>query len=81
MSRTSARSPLIKVMIINVPAAHRGCSVYLFDKIPISRVADPFSAKNIELTTLAGSSRKLSFNDLFKLPTDQEGYHLLNIPK
>ncbi len=67
-------------LILDIPASRRGCSVYLFDQIRVSKGYDPFAAKTVHLTT-GGSSRDLSFNELFKLPQDGEGYHLLKTGK
>jgi hypothetical protein len=66
---------------LDVPRSRRGCSVYLFNWIRVSSGYDPFAAKTVDLSTASGPRRKLSFNELFKLPQDAEGYHLLSIGK
>ena len=64
-------------LLLEFKMVHRGCSVYLFDRIPVRRVADPAKEKVVSITLGAVSLRRLSFRDLSKLQTDSEGYHQL----
>jgi hypothetical protein len=68
-------------MTLDVPASRPGCSVYLFDRIRLREGDDPFARKTVHLASAGGYSRDLSFNELFKLPQDGEGYHLLKTGK
>ena len=68
-------------MTLDVPASRAGCSVYLFNRIRVNKGHDPLEARIIHLSIAGESSRDLSFNELFKLPQDDEGYHLLKTGK
>jgi hypothetical protein len=63
---------------LDVPGSRRGCGVYLFNWIRVSSGYDPFGARTVDLSTASRPRRKLSFNELFRLPQDAEGYHLLS---
>ena len=63
----------------DVAIRHRGCSVYLFDLIPISKVPDPEKEKVISVMISGTPIRRLSFGELSKLPVDSAGYHQLAI--
>lgn len=62
---------------LEVPAYRRGCDVYLFDRIPLRRGADPFAAKTVEIVSGGQTVRKISLKEIAALPKDEEGYHLL----
>lgn len=57
-----------------------GCSVYLFNIIPIRSGPDPFRAKSIEVRRAGVAVRRLSLQEVTKLPKADSGYHLLSIP-
>jgi hypothetical protein len=63
----------------DIATIHRGCSVYLFNFIPISRVPDPEKQKVISVMIGGEPIRRLSFGELSKLPVDGAGYHELPI--
>src|SRR5258708_3765594 len=47
-------------VLIEFPATRRACSVYLFDRIPISRGPDPLKAKSISVLIAGNAVRTLS---------------------
>jgi hypothetical protein len=51
----------------------RGCSVYLFDRIPIRRAPSPTKAKVILIMSGTAQIQNLSLHDLERLPHDSEG--------
>ena len=55
------------------PMMRAGCSVYLFDRIPISRAVDLSKAKLISIMTGGTTVETLSLRDLSKLPADNAG--------
>jgi hypothetical protein len=59
----------------------RACSVYFLDLIKISDGADPSKSKVIDVVAGAKTLRKLSMRDLFSLPSDADGYHLLTVDR
>jgi hypothetical protein len=63
----------------DVKMVHHGCSVYLFDRIPVKRVPDPAKEKIIYLMLAGTPVRRLSFSELSKLPADSEGHRELVI--
>ena|SRR5665811_337302 len=58
---------------------HRGCSVYLFDRIPIRRVPAPTKEKVVFVMIGKRTLAKLSVRDLSKLPLDSGGFRLLTL--
>jgi hypothetical protein len=60
-------------------AARRGCGVYLFDRIPINRGADPLKEKVISLTDGLEVLKSFSLDDVDKLPMDSSGFRVLNL--
>ena len=64
-------------LIFKIKMVHRGCSVYLFDRIPIRKVADPRKEKIVTITFGGVSIKKPSFQELSKLQMDSDGYHQL----
>ena len=52
---------------------HRGCSVYLFNRIPIRRVPDPTKEKIISIMNGTAPIQTLSLQDISRLPHDSEG--------
>ena len=57
----------------------RACSVYLFDFIRISRGLHPDEIKALDVIAGNRTIRTLSMKDLFSLPPDADGYHILKI--
>jgi len=57
----------------------RGCGVYLFDFIRIHRAHYPDEIKALDVTAGNKTVRTLSMRDLFSLPPDADGYHVLKI--
>jgi hypothetical protein len=65
-------------VIVDVPRLQRGCATYLFGMV---KVKDS-SSEGITAIHLKKDSRiirKLSLNDIVKLPVDHEGYYLLKV--
>jgi hypothetical protein len=58
----------------------RGCDVYFFN-IKVGGAESPFDQKVIQVVQGVDIVKKLSLNDLTKLPIDSEGYRLLRINK
>jgi hypothetical protein len=54
-----------------------GCSVYLFNQIPIRRAPDLSKTKLISIMTGGKTVEALSLRDLSKLPLDSAGYRQL----
>lgn len=67
-------------LMFEIKMVHRGCSVYLFDRIPIRKVADPRKEKIVSIMLGGLSVKRLSFQELSKLHTDSDGYHQLALP-
>jgi hypothetical protein len=61
------------------PATRPSCGPYLFDLIPMSRETDPFDEKTISLLAAGKPVRILSLNDIFGLPRDGNGTHVLSV--
>ena len=59
----------------------RGCSVYLFDRIPIRRVPSPTLAKVISIMSGTTQVQILSIHDIERLPRDSEGVPQLAISR
>jgi hypothetical protein len=57
----------------------RGCDIYLFDRIPLSRVSDPVKAKTISLTEHGKVVQVFSLRDVSKLPVDSAGIPILRV--
>jgi len=64
-------------LMFKIQMVHRGCSVYLFDLIPLRKVADPAKEKIVSITLRGVPLRELSSRDLDKLQLDSEGYRQL----
>ncbi|EEF59384.1 hypothetical protein Cflav_PD2228 [Pedosphaera parvula Ellin514] len=65
-------------VIVDVPQLQRGCDTYLFDIVKISD-GSPYNLRVIQLKSNNHVVRKLSLNDVAKLPVDEKGYHLLTV--
>ena len=61
------RIPADGRLIFEIKMVHRGCSVYLFDRIPIRKVADPRKEKIVSIMLGGLSVKRLSFQELSKL--------------
>ena len=72
------RVPADGRVTLDIPAYRVGCSVYLFDKIRI-RGANPFTAKTVDVVASGKIIRQLSLKEIYALPADPEGYHLLAV--
>ena len=64
---------------VKVGGMPRGCSVYLFDRIPIRRVPSPAKAKVIWIIKGTAPVQSLSIHDLASLPRDGEGVSEVSI--
>jgi len=47
--------------------------------IPLNRAVNPVTAKRFEVLRRGRIVRKLSLEEITKLPTDHDGYHLLKL--
>jgi hypothetical protein len=65
---------------IDVPTLPRACSVYLFDRIRISRGVQPLTSKSVHVIDRGNIVAKLSLAEIDKLPLDASGYHILKSP-
>ena len=74
---TDYRLPSDGRLMFEIKMVHGGCSVYLFDRIPIRKVADPSKEKIVSIMLGGVSVKKLSFQELSKLQADSDGYHQL----
>jgi hypothetical protein len=59
----------------------RGCTLYFLGVIKIGDGADPSKPKVIDLIAGGRTLRKLSMGEIFSLPADADGYHLLNLSR
>lgn len=65
-------------VIIDVPQLERGCATYLFGVVKV-KDGSPYDLPAIHLNIDGRTIRKLSLNELAKLPVDEEGYHLVKV--
>ncbi len=63
---------------VDVPRLERGCATYLFGVVKV-KDGSPYNVPAIHLNKNNRTIRKLSLNDLAKLPVDEEGYHLVKV--
>jgi hypothetical protein len=63
---------------IYIPRLERGCSKYLFGLVKIED-SSPYDSPIIHLNKNNRTVRRLSLNDLAKLPNDEKGYQLLRL--
>lgn len=63
---------------IDVPQLQRGCATYLFGVVKV-KDGSPYNFPAIHLNISGRTIRKLSLNDLAKLPVDEQGYHLVKV--
>lgn len=65
-------------VIVDIPQLERGCATYLFG---VAKVSDssPEEVAVIVLKKDGRTIRKLSLNDLKKLPIDSQGYRLVKV--
>jgi hypothetical protein len=61
----------------DTPMIRSGCSVYLFNQIPIRKAPDLSKTKLISIMTSGKTVETLSLRDLSKLPLDSAGYRQL----
>lgn len=77
--REYAASPGVVVEV--APQSWRGCSVMLFDVIPVRRTPPPYKSKTILIVRGGKTIRRMSPKDLDKLPLDASGAHVLSVPR
>jgi hypothetical protein len=65
---------------VKVGGLGRGCSVYLFDRIPIRRVPSPTKEKIISIMNGTAQIQAFSLHDLARLPHDSEDVPQIAIP-
>jgi len=65
-------------VIVEIPPLERGCATYLFGIIKVSD-RSPQDVRAVNLKREGRIIKKLSLNDLAKLPTDGEGYRLIKL--
>lgn len=65
-------------VIVNVPALERGCATYLFGVVKVKENS-PYDVPAIQVRRGEHIIRKLSINDLAKLPVDEQGYLLVRV--
>jgi len=63
-------------VVFDVPRLQRGCDAYLFGFIKV-RDGSPETVSAIHVLRDERVVRKLSLQELAKLPVDAEGYHIL----
>jgi hypothetical protein len=63
-------------VVVDVPRLERGHATYLLGVAKVSQ-SSPYDIAAIDLKEGGKTVRKLSLNDLKKLPTDSEGYTLV----
>jgi hypothetical protein len=51
----------------------------MFGPIPLNRAVNPVTAKRFVILRRGRTIRKLSLEEIRRLPTDHEGYHLLKL--
>jgi hypothetical protein len=79
VQRSDYHVPADGRVVFDISMMHRGCSVYLFDRIPIRKVPDPTKERLISVLISGTPLRRLSMREFIKLPVDSEGYHGLPI--
>lgn len=65
-------------VIVDVPRLERGCATYLFGVVKVNDSSSE-DVPAIHLKKEGRTVRKLSWNDIAKLPVDDEGYHLVKV--
>lgn len=65
-------------VIVDVPHLERGCAMYLFGAVKV-KDHSPYDVPAIHIKRGNHTIRKLSLNDLAKLPVDDEGYRLVKL--
>lgn len=63
---------------IDLPSEYGGCRP-MFGPIPLNRAFNPVTVKRFEVVYRGRIVRKLSLEEITKLPTDHNGYHLLEL--
>jgi hypothetical protein len=63
---------------IDLPSEYGGCRPML-GPIPLHRAVNPVTAKRFDVLRRGRIVRKLSLEDIMKLTTDHDGYHLLKL--
>ena len=65
-------------VIVQIPVLDHGCATYLFGVIKV-KDSSPKDVRAIKLERDDHVIKKLSLNDLGKLPIDDEGYRLVKV--
>ncbi len=65
-------------VVVNVPALERGCATYLFGVVKVKE-SSPYDVPAIQVRRGEHTIRKLSINELAKLPVDEQGYRLVRV--
>ena len=65
-------------VIVDVPRLERGCVTYLFGVVKV-REESPYNVRAIGVYRGNQVVRKLSLNDIGKLPSDSEGYRIVKV--
>jgi len=65
-------------VVVEVPQLDRGCATYLFGVLKVND-SSPYDVPAIQVKKHDRAIRKLSLNDLKKLPTDTEGYRVVKV--
>ena len=64
---------------VPVPMLPRACGVYLFDHIKINGGTVPSKTRAFQVVAAGKVKRKLSLDEISKLPIDPEGFHLVKV--
>lgn len=73
------RVPVDGRVTLDVPAYRPACSTYLLG-IKLRNGWDPYTAKTLDLVEGSKTARRLSLKQVYALPLDADGYHLLKPP-
>ena len=69
------------LVIVDVPAYRPTCRIYLFNLVKVGGGDDPLNEWNISVVRKGSIVRELSLRQVRELAMDQEGNHLLEVPK
>ena len=64
---------------IAIPSYRFPCGVYLFNAVKVGGYADPLEGWSVLLNRNGKTIRRLSVRAVLKLPTNQDGYHILKL--
>lgn len=66
---------------VGIPSYRRSCGVYLFDAVKVGGYADPLKSWFVLVTRNGKTVRKQSLRAMQKSPTDDAGYHIVEIAR